>query len=37
VVPGKARRGVVVVLRQRVATQSGAARDVLQGPFNCRI
>jgi hypothetical protein len=31
-VSGKAQRGDVVVLRQRVATQSGAARGVLQGP-----
>jgi hypothetical protein len=29
---GKARRGVVVVLRKRVATQSGAARRVLRVP-----
>ena len=31
VMPGKARRGVVVALRQRVATQSGTARGVPGG------
>jgi hypothetical protein len=37
VMSGKAQRSGVAVLRQRVATQSGAALGVRQGPFNCRI
>jgi hypothetical protein len=34
---GTARQGIALVLQQPVATQSGAARGVLETPFHCRI
>jgi hypothetical protein len=37
VLSGTARQGIALVLQQPVATQSGAARGVLETPFHCRI